>query len=65
MATKALVRVEGWKHMERSLKKALKSIKDLYEETSSLNDEVVATSNQYFEKAMEYVAFFYLNIDFS
>lgn len=32
---------------------------------SSLKDEVVVASDQYFKRAEEYVAFFYLNLDFN
>lgn len=45
--------------MKGSLRKALSSIKYLEEEAFTLKDEVVAISDQYFERAKEKITLFY------
>lgn len=62
MATKALTHIEEGKRIEKSLEKALKSVIGLEKEVSSLKDEIVAASDQYFEMAREHIAFFYPNL---
>lgn len=65
MATKALTHIEEGKRIEKSLEKALKSVIGLEKEVSSLKDEIVAASDQYFEMAREHMEFFYPNLDLS
>lgn len=51
--------------LKGSLKETLYSIKELEKEASSLKDELMSASDQYFENAKYHVAFFYQNLDLS
>lgn len=65
VASKALAHIKEGKHLERFLEETINSIKYLEEEVLSLKDEVVASSDRYFERENKHVAFFYMNQDLS
>lgn len=53
------------RHLEQSLKEYFSSVKILEEKTLLLNDEVVATPSQHFEKAKRHIGFFYPKLNLS
>lgn len=59
VATKALAHIEKGKYQEKSLEEVLNFMKGHKEATSSLEDQVMAASGHYFEKARDQVDFFY------
>lgn len=63
MDTASFAQIMEGKCLEKSLEEALSSIKNLEGEASSLKDEAVATSTQYFEREKRHATFFYLNLD--
>lgn len=61
--TASFAQIMEGKYLDKSLEEALSFIKILEGEASSLKDEVVATSAQYFKREKRHATFFYLNLD--